>query len=320
MISEPGIYLDIAERGYHADPCPSPSLSSSVAKALVNQSPGHAWDLHPRLNTARALELERSTKAQGLGTAVHKLILGKGRPLKILNFDDYRTNAAKDARDKAIANGETPLLNKEIDLAEEIAEAASRHIAKSPIAHLIGVDEGDAEVTMAWRERNGIWCRARLDWLPTVAREGGHITVLDIKTTGQSAKAEDWQRTMFDFGGDIQSEFYKRGLRALIPGVRSVDFIFVVIEQQAPFAVELCRCSGETSEHARASVALAIKAWGECLARGVNAEAWPLYDGEIVDIDPPAWRAMAGEMSRMRLANRLAAWQRPLNPDKEQAA
>lgn len=312
-ITAPGIYLDIPERVYHADPLPSPSLSASIANVLIDQSPGHAWYAHPRLNAARTIE--QSTKAQNLGVALHKLILGKGRPLKIINADDYRTNAAKDARDKAIANDETPLLNKELEAAEEIAQTALRRLARTPVASLLGADNGDAEVTLAWREHNGVWCRSRVDWLPHIARRGGHITVLDLKTTAQSAKADDWQRTMFDMGGDVQSEFYKRGLRALIPGVRSVEFVFVVIEQTPPYAVEVCKSSGETAADAQESVALAIKAWGDCLARGVNEEAWPMYGDQIVQIDPPAWRKYATEMKRMRLANKMSHWQAPLDRD-----
>lgn len=310
-IGEAGVYLDVPERIYHQDPLPSPSLSASVANVLIEESPGHAWHRHPRLNITRSLEIEKAKKGQNMGVALHKLILGKGRPLKVLNFDNYMSNAAKAARDKAIAEGETPLLNKEIDAAEECAETAKRRLVGTPAEPFLGA--GDAEVTIAWKERNGIWCRSRIDWLPESARQGGHITVLDLKTTEQSAKAEEWQRTMFDYGGDVQSEFYKRGLKTVLPGVLSVRFLFVVIEQKPPYAVEVCECSGETAEDAKESVAMAILAWGQCLSRGVNEEAWPMYGQQIQQIDPPTWRKYATEMRRMRLANQMSTWQRPLD-------
>ena len=44
------IHTDISAEAYHADPAPEPSLSSSVAKILVNLSPAHARIAHPRLN------------------------------------------------------------------------------------------------------------------------------------------------------------------------------------------------------------------------------------------------------------------------------
>lgn len=311
MIEAPGLYTDIDEKSYHGDPCPAPSLSSSIIKILDRQSPGHAWWEHPRLRPSKALEIEQGSRTQGMGTVLHKLILGKGRPIKVLAFDDFRTGAAKAARDAALDRGEAPILSKHYEAAEEVAEVARRRIAASKIGHLIGPDQGDAEVTGIWRESNGVWCRMRLDWLPTVARDGGHITVVDLKTTEQSANAPDWQRTMFDFGGDIQSAFYTRGLKALIPNVRSVEFIFVVIEQHAPNGVALCKASGETFEDAAETVGVAIRTWGACLARGTKLDDWPLYENEIVDIDPPIWRKAASEMRRMRMLHRIAEWQRP---------
>lgn len=304
-----GLYIDVDEKAYHTDPCDAPSLSSSIIKILDKESPGHAWWEHPRLRPGKALELEQSTKTQGMGTVLHKLILGRGRAIKVLNFDDFRTNAAKAARDAAIERGETPILAKKFEEAEAVAEIVRPRIAGSRIGHLIGPDLGDAEVTGIWQEGNGIWCRMRLDWLPTVARSGGHITVIDLKTTEASANAAEWQRTMFEFGGDIQSAFYSRGLRKLIPDVRSVDFVFVVVEQNPPNAVSLCRISGETFEMASDTVDAAIKTWGACLARGTALEHWPFYEDEITAIDPPIYRKAAAEMRRMRMLNRLREWQ-----------
>ena len=37
---------------YHADPCPTPSLSSGIARVLWANTPMHAWFKHPRLNKA----------------------------------------------------------------------------------------------------------------------------------------------------------------------------------------------------------------------------------------------------------------------------
>ncbi len=116
---------------------------------------------------------------------------------------------------------------------------------------------------------------------------------------------------MFDFGGDIQAAFYERGLRKLIPNVRTVDFRFVVIEQTPPYALSLCRISNEALEYAKDTVGLAIRTWGELLKRGTNLEDWPFYDTETAVIDPPFWRAAGGELLRMRMLNRMAEWQRP---------
>ena len=149
-ITKPGLYSDVDEKVYHSDPCPAPALSSSIIKILDKESPGHAWWEHPRLRPGKALELEQSSKTQGMGTVLHKLILGKGRPIKVLNFDDFRTNAAKGARDAAIERGETPILAKKMEDAEAVAEAVRPRLAASRVGHLIGPDLGDAEFTGLW--------------------------------------------------------------------------------------------------------------------------------------------------------------------------
>jgi hypothetical protein len=318
MIAKPGFYSSIPEAEYHGDPCQTPSLSASVAKILYNETPGHAWWAHPRLNRSKALEVEQSTKAQINGTVLHRLILGQGRPIKVLSFKDYRTNDAKAARDKALAADEVPILEHDMEVAEEVAAAAKRQIARTDMAEVFA--DGEAEVTMAWQEDNGIWCRSRLDWLPDSARDGGHVIIPDLKTTGQSAHPAEWQRTMFDFGGDIQAAFYERGLRKLVPGIRSVDFRFVVIEQTPPYALSLCRVGSEALEQARDAVDLTIRSWGELLKRGTELEQWPFYDTETVSIDPPIWRSQGSELLRMRMLNRMAEWQRPHNRDVTKAA
>jgi len=58
-ISKPGVY-DIPDKEYHADPCPVPSLSSTLARTLLNQSPLHAWTKHPRLNPDHEPEEKRT--------------------------------------------------------------------------------------------------------------------------------------------------------------------------------------------------------------------------------------------------------------------
>ena len=83
MIEAPGIYDGIPENDYHADPVgPAPSLSASIAKLLVLKSPRHAWLAHPRLNKAKAEEVEKAKRARDVGTATHKLVLGAGKTIR----------------------------------------------------------------------------------------------------------------------------------------------------------------------------------------------------------------------------------------------
>src|SRR5262245_29477228 len=107
MALDVGIHA-ISPAQYHADPCPAPSLSSSIAKMLCLESAAHAQYAHPRLNPAGAGD--DADERFDIGTAAHALLLEGTTAIAVIDAKDYRTNAAKDARDAAYAAGLTPLL------------------------------------------------------------------------------------------------------------------------------------------------------------------------------------------------------------------
>ena len=80
-----GIHYSMRAAAYHADPCERPSLSSSIAKILLEKTPRHAWTAHPRLNPDFAAKDESKFD---LGTAVHELMLGKGVGYTIIKAAD----------------------------------------------------------------------------------------------------------------------------------------------------------------------------------------------------------------------------------------
>src|SRR3990167_1259095 len=87
--------LPIAD--YIKDPAPQPSLSASLAHVLLTRSPKHAWLAHPRLNPA--WEPDESEARQDIGTIVHALLLeGDASRVVVIEAEDYRTKAAKEAR------------------------------------------------------------------------------------------------------------------------------------------------------------------------------------------------------------------------------
>ncbi|CAI3961985.1 unnamed protein product, partial [Commensalibacter communis] len=46
-ITEADIYYDMPASIYHSDPCPTPSLSNSLIRDLLDKSPYHAAWKHP---------------------------------------------------------------------------------------------------------------------------------------------------------------------------------------------------------------------------------------------------------------------------------
>lgn len=306
-----GLHPDVPESVYHADPAPEPSLSSSVARIMLGRSAMHARMAHPRLNPAYREAERKRDRALEIGTVAHKMMLGAGRSVDVIDADDYKTKAAQAARAEAYDVGNSPILRPDFDEAMALVEAGRVQLADTELAGIF--DDGAPELTMIWRD-GPAWCRSRVDFLPDAVRDGGHIIVPDYKTTAGSAHPDDFARTIFEQGYDVQAAFYERGLRALIPAIRTVEFVFVVQEQEPPYALSIVGLDGMALELAGKKADLAIRMWSTCLATG----KWPGYTPEISRVELPNWRAERTELNNMILADRLARWQSPPLDKKEQ--
>jgi hypothetical protein len=161
---------------------------------------------------------------------------------------------------------------------------------------------------MAWKDNKGIWCRGKLDYLHDEAREAPHIMVPELKTTTGSAHPADWQSTFFSNGYDYQAAFYTRGLKKLLSTVRTVEFIWVVLEQKPPHGLGIVRMGSQAAEEASEMVEVGIEMWDQC----VKGNRWPGYDSDMPPIDPAFWRSNLAELKRLAMRERMKLWQRPL--------
>lgn len=273
IVSAPGIY-DMAEADYHADCCPAPSLSSSIARELLVYSPQHAWFAHPRLNPAYQREDEEKFD---LGRAAHAYLLEGKAKCVIVEEKDWKKDVAKAAKLAAYAAGKIPLLADRWGDVQAMALAATRQLdahedSPRPLAG------GKPEQTLVWQEE-GIWLRARLDWL-----HDGRRFIDDYKSTQASANPDAFTRTLFNMGYDVQAAFYLRGLQVLT-GIASVTFRFVVQESFAPYALSVIGLGPEALEIGARKVGYAIRLWRECVARDV----WPGYPTATCWADAPPW-------------------------------
>lgn len=283
---------DLSEDAYHADPAPVPSLSASLAKLLIDRSPRHAWHAHPRLNPDHEA---KNSDAFDLGRVGHKLVLGAGADLVVIDADDWRSGSAKAQRDHARERGLTPILTKHFERAEIMARRVHAQLARHQEA-AGAFQNGSPEQTMIWTEEvdgQTVWCRARLDWRPA----GGNVFD-DFKTTAASAAASQWgQRTMWETGCDVQAAFYIRGIKAL--GLAAdPHFRFVVAELEDPFAIAVHTLTPGALAMANRKVEYALRLWARSLAK----DWWPGYPPFTAYLDPPPWtekrwlsREQAGE-------------------------
>ncbi|MFC4122086.1 PD-(D/E)XK nuclease-like domain-containing protein [Nonomuraea zeae] len=263
---------DIDERAYHADPVTGGSLSSTGARTLV-QPAGPArfrWEQDHPAPPKREWEL---------GHAAHKLVLGVGPEFQIIDAPDYRTRKAQQARNAAYDAGLVPLLTREHDQVQAMADAIRQH----PVASaLFNPARGAAEQTLIWQDpETGVWRRARPDWLPHLYN--GRLILGDYKTTTNAAR-EAIRKTIANFRYHQQQAWYVDGVRDL--GLaQDVAFIFIFQEKHAPFLIHIVQLDNAAEDSGREENRRALRLYAHCAATGV----WPGYNPEITLIDLPPW-------------------------------
>ena len=277
-----GIY-ELSNKDYHADPCSAPSLSAGIASTLIRRSPAHAWAMHPK-NPA----FEPENKQQwDLGSAAHAMLFDENSIVEIA-AKDYRTNDAKAARDLAYASGKIPVLT---DQRAELAELV--HAIRAQIdLHETDSDafkRGRPEVSLVWREPNGVWCRCRPDYL-----HDDHSRVDHLKTSATSMNPASVARWAMDQGHDFIDAFYRRGCRAVLG--KDVPGLFIAVENSAPFGMSVYTLPKIVQEMADEQVELAIRTWAACL----KSKQWPCYPLHRIELDPPPWATAQWEIRRER--------------------
>ena len=272
-ITAPGCY-DIPTSAYHADPCPEPSLSNSIAKVLLNDSPLHAAAQHPRL----ARHFRRKDKdIFDLGKAAHTLLLGKGEPFEIVKADNWQIKAARTARADARAAGKVPILEYQFDNTAEMVEACRQQLAEHKEGDLLATGKG--EQALIWQEGE-VWCRSLLDWMPETVEEGA--VFVDYKTTAASAHPSLWSsRTGPAIGFDFQNAFYQRGIKQVFK-LKKYRFVFIVQENCPPYCLSIIEIDPPAVSKAMRHVKTAVGIWRTSL----RENWWPGYPTETIRVAP----------------------------------
>lgn len=274
-----GLHHDMSAKEYHADPAPEPSLSSSVARILLDQSPRHAWLAHPRLNPEQ--DTDEPSRAKEIGSAVHKLILGRGAEISVIDATDYKGGAARSARAEAMASGSIPVLVGDLATAEACAASFVEQMAS--IEGCAGFSGSPSEVVAIAQDETGAWLRAMMDRLEE--HERGAI-IWDVKTTGQSAAPQAIGRKIADMGYEVQSALYERALLNIRPELAGrIVFRWAFIETEPPHLLTVAELDATGLEIGRKKVAAAIHLWNRCR----TSESWPGYPARIIRAEYPVY-------------------------------
>lgn len=275
--TEDGIYGDIPDTVYHADPH---SLSSSGARALLKPGGPAKFKYSPRVEKAE----------YDFGHVAHALILGEGSAIEVIDADSWRTKDAKAARNAARAEGKVPVLTATYQAGEQLAQAAKTH----PLGELLFA-EGTPEQSVYWHdEQTGARLRCRPDWMTSA---GGFI--VDVKTT-KSAAPQDFAKSIADYGYHQQEAFYVDGLAA--QGIEA-DFIFFAVEVTYPYLCSVVKLPADAVTLGRSLNRAAIDLYADCMQH----DHWPGYPEVIHRVALPDWAYRAADITLQRLEGTTAA-------------
>lgn len=285
LIDAPGFY-EMEPAIYHRDPVKTVSLSSTIAKELIARSPRHGYEKHPRLGGAKdddeATADPSASKEKLLGEIIHKLVLGKGADIEVVDAKDWRTNAAKEIRDAAFAAGKLPILAHKLPEAQAAAAACRTQLDDMGLDYVFR--DGLREVVLVWSNGKS-WYRAMIDNL-ILSETNGVAEIWDLKTTGKSSHPDACANQIGDNSYDLSLAFYERGLVALRPELAGrIKTRWVFLEVKPPYAATPVEISGEWQMAAISQCHRAIALWQKCMAE----KTWPYYTDSVVRLEPKPW-------------------------------
>lgn len=252
-----GLHEGVDEAEYHADPL---SLSSSSAKKVIFSGP----DEYVR----QKLEGPQYNEAFDFGSVVHALILGVGE-YEVLDFDSWRTKAARAARDEVRARGAAPIIPRDFAKAEAMRDSVLDHPEAARI-----LSEGRPELSLwATDPATGVLMRGRIDWL-----RGG--LNCDVKTTSGQVTRDAFIDTVMRFNYGFQAAFYSRLL--WLNGIEPDRPAWIAVSKRAPHDAEVFRPSADLIESSIADVDRALELYARC----VESNTWPSLEEAGVAADP----------------------------------
>ncbi|VXC07130.1 PD-(D/E)XK nuclease-like domain-containing protein [Aeromicrobium sp. 9AM] len=263
MSADTAVLDNMDEAEYHAHP----ALSAT----------GMKWLLRSPLHYRQMIDNRVEKAVFDLGHAVHAKVHGVGAgviaiPENVLSKSGTTgTNAARDFIEKARAKGLVPLKAETVEKVDRIAEAVLRNVKARNLLELPGRTELSLFAT---DEETGVQLRGRLDRLTD-----SHIPI-DLKSTGDVRRYKI-QRTIEDFGYDIQAETYRTLVRLAL-GVEPRPMQLIFVETDPPHEVRVVQLAHEDWINVgRSKMRAAIRVFARCAESG----EWPGEDDQSDEIE-----------------------------------
>ena len=156
-----------------------------------------------------------------------------------------------------------------------------RSVWAHPMAKRI-LHNAKTEQCLFAQDSHGTLRKARLD-----ALVGGSV-IPDLKTSA-SADPQEFERSLGKFRYHVQAAYYIDLCRLV--GIDKSDFVFIVVEKEAPYATAVYSLSQEAIDIGRLEYQRDLNKVRECTEKN----HWPGFTDEITVIGLPAWMQKQAE-------------------------
>ncbi len=253
-MDQPG-FFNMEDRAYRA----LPRLNYSSIASLL-KSPAHY--------IAKISESPASTKQMNFGSAFHSYTLEpeKFKSEYMIKTLDARTVAGKKALFEAEALKQKIISDEDF---HRIKRMDAKIKAHSIASKLLTGGEAESVLLFDLNASNGnlVKCKSKVDYMFSE-------TLIDLKTT-TDASVNGFTKSIENFNYFVQGSFYSHGMEKLT-GKRP-DFIFVAIESEPPYSVNVIKLSENHYTVGYRNVYEAVDVYEEC----TRTNTYPSYP-EIV--------------------------------------
>ncbi len=252
---KPGIY-DLSIEDYHQ----GPGISRSGLMEL-KRSPYHYWYKYLNPN----YEPEPSTPSQILGNALHTLILEPNQFEERYFILPEFNKATKEGKARwqtiksELGNKET-LSSNQYQVLQAMVESFQKHELASQF-----LENAEIEQSIYWTDPDtNVLCKCR----PDILRNN---LICDLKTA-QDGSSRSFQTAVFNYGYYIQAAMIQEALME-VKKIQIKDFLFLVIEKSAPYAVSIYQLDEPSLEQGRHEFKQLLVRYKHCL----DTNDWPAY-------------------------------------------
>jgi hypothetical protein len=243
-------------------------LSPSIAATLIARTPKHAWREH----SLGGAEEREATELMRRGKLFDRLLFGVGPEIVVVDAADWRTKAAKEARDAAEAERKIAVLAHKHAEVQAAADGINRLLLDHGINHL----SGQCQHPVVWSS-DGVSCKGYLDLL---FLNSDTATIYDLKVV------DDASVIKLDMRASLQATAYPEAIETLFPHLAGRVTMQFIIAEADGWDMRLAEPDGQLRALGASRWRRAVTTWGECLRTGV----FPGYPREVTRVAVKPWQ------------------------------